>query len=176
VFQGTLDERGPALWKFRLNKIELGTYGFETASASALDSPGYPAPFQVIGFSGIYVEIPTDEYGYEGRSHALWYCDAVEAGVYRWYETAFMCGVFSGKRGRKDPFSLDPGTGAGRALAPIMGTEFQIAWPFVPIDHGDEEEFFERWMGWFADAAEGKLRHPTRMPERDPIGSWRRSA
>jgi len=174
VPQATLDERSPSVWRFKLDEVEFGTYEFRQASTSALDSPGFPAPFQVIGFSGIYVGIPTDEYSYEGRSHALWYCDAAVAGVYRWFETAFMCQVFSGRRGKKDPFSLDPGTEAGKALAPIMGTEFQIAWPFTPIDQGDEEEFYERWMGWFADAAEGKLRHPRHMPERDPKDSWRK--
>ena len=53
-------------------------------------------------------------------------------------------------------------------------TEYQVAWPFTPIDQGNEAEFIERWMAWFADAAEGRLQHPSQMPERDPRGSWRR--
>ena len=96
------------------------------------------------------------------------FCDAAEEGRFRWYETAFMFSPLSGMRGKKDPFALDLGSDAGRALAPIFGTKSQIAWPFTAIDQGEEEEFFERWMGWFADAAERKLRHPTQIPEPDP--------
>jgi len=173
VTQGTLLDHGSNRWAFKLSEIELGTNAFQTASPSSLDSPGVPAPFEVIAFSSIFISIPTDPYGYEGRSHSLWYCDAVEEGVFRWYETAFMYFPMSGMQGKKDPFFLNPDSTAGRTLAPIFGTEFQIAWPFTPIDQGQEEEFFERWMNWFADAAEGKLRHPTSMPERKPIGSWR---
>lgn len=173
VSQGTFLDHGPNRWAFKLSEIELGTNAFQMASPSSLDSPGVPAPFEVIAFSSSFISIPTDPYGYEGRSHSLWYCDAVEEGVFRWYETAFMYFSLSGKQGKKDPFFLNPDSTAGRTLAPIFGTEFQIAWPFTPIDQGQEEEFFERWMNWFADAAEGRLRHPTSMPERKPIGSWR---
>lgn len=174
VSQATYVVRNTNSWTFGLNEAEIGKLGFQRVAYSALDSPGYLAPFDVIAFSGIYIGIPADTYGYEGRSHSLWFCDAKDEGIFRWYETAFMCGVFSGRRGKKDPFSLDPGASAGRALTPVMGTEFQIAWPFTPIDQGCEEEFFERWMSWFADAAERKLSHPRTMPERDPIGSWRK--
>jgi serine/threonine-protein kinase len=173
ISQGTLSEVSPSSWTFRLNKYEIGTREFERVLPSALDSPGYSSPFGVIAVSGIYVEMPTDRYGYEGRSHSLWFCDAVDEGVFRWYETAFMFGVFIGRRGKKNPFGLDPGSDAGRALAPIMGTEVAVAWPFSPIDQGGEEEFFKRWMNWFADAIEGRLGNPSRMPERDPKGSWR---
>lgn len=173
ITQGTLLDRNLNWWTFKLGEIELEIHAFNKSLPSSLDSPGVPAPFEVIAFSGISISIPTDPYGYEGRSHSLWYCDAVEQGAFRWYETAFMYFPMSGKQGKKDPFLLNPDSTAGRTLAPIFGTEFQIAWPFTPIDQGEEEEFFERWMIWFADAAEGKLRHPSRMPERD-VGSWRR--
>ena len=173
ITQGTLLDRSPSSWVFKLSEIELGINAFQIASPSSLDSPGVPAPFEVIAFSTIVISIPTDSYGYEGRSHSLWYCDAVEESIFRWYETAFMCSPFSGRRGKKNPFFINPDATAGRTLAPIFGTEFQIAWPFTPIDQGQEEDFFNQWMGWFADAAEGKLVQPSRMPERKAVGSWR---
>jgi serine/threonine-protein kinase len=73
-----------------------------------------------------------------------------------------------------DPFALNPGEEAYGALSPAM-TEYQVAWPFMPIDQGKENEFIERWVAWFADAAEGKLCYPRHMPEQNPTGSWRRS-
>jgi serine/threonine-protein kinase len=172
--QGKLLSNVPNRWTFKLDNIELGINLCNDMPLSSLDSPGHPAPFDVVVCSGIFINIPADTYGYEGRSHSLWYCDAVEEGVFRWYETAFMYGVFSGKQGVKNPFYLDANTNSGRALAPIMGTEFQIAWPFSPIDQGEEDKFIERWLNWFADAAEGKLRSPSSMPELDPKDSWRR--
>ena len=61
------------------------------------------------------------------------------------------------ERARIDPFALDPGQSAYQALSPVIG-EFQVAWPFAPIDQGDENNFIERWIGWFAEAAQGLLR------------------
>ena len=73
-----------------------------------------------------------------------------------------------------NPFALDPDDDAFGALSPVM-TEYQVAWPFTPVDQGEDADFIERYMGWLAAAAEGALRHPTSMPERDPRGSWRTS-
>ena len=77
------------------------------------------------------------------------------------------------KRGRINPFALGPGREAYVALSPAID-EYQPAWPFSPIDQGDEGEFLERWIGWFADAAQGLLHHPRKMPERAPGNTWRR--
>ena len=92
--------------------------------------------------------------------------------MFRWYETAFMIMPLIPKRSLIDPFALSPGRNAYVALSPVMG-EYQVAWPFAPIDQGDESDFIERWLGWFAEAAQGLLRHPSHMPERDPNGTWR---
>jgi hypothetical protein len=144
---------------------------------AAVPSTGdrYNPPFEVVAYSHITVNIPPDKSQYEGRSHSLWYCDAQEAGVFRWHETAFMITPHIPRRGRLDPFALEPGGHAYGALSPVM-TEYQVAWPFTPIDQGSETEFIEQWIAWFADAAEGRLRHPSRMPEQNPMGSWRRSS
>ena len=45
-------------------------------------------------------------------------------------------------------------------------TSWQIAWPFTPIDQDDSADFIKRWLEWFADGIEGKLRLPRYMPER----------
>ena len=71
-----------------------------------------------------------------------------------------------------DPVMLPPGKDAGGALSNV-DTPWQIAWPFTPIDQDDLADFIERWLGWFADGIEGKLRHPHSMPERDTAGSYR---
>ena len=128
----------------------------------------------MIAFASIGVVFPPTEYTqYGGRVHSLYYCDAREEGVYRWYETAYMMGAFSSYRSLRDPFALAPGDKAGAALQQGMG-EAQVAWPFTPIDQGEETEFIERWIDWFGAAAKGELRHPSSMPEKPPQGSWRK--
>lgn len=78
------------------------------------------------------------------------------------------------KRGRQNPFALSPGEESAKALSAGLA-EFQPAWPFVPIDMGNMDEFIGRWASWFADAAQGNLQHPSAMPERSAEGSWRRT-
>ena len=146
----------------------------------AVDSPSVVAaggdqnlPFEVVSYTKITLVIPQGRDGYTGRSHSLWYCDAQEQGVFRWYDTAFMI-TFGGGDRRVAPFAMSPGDrDAVVALSPAMHTH-QVAWPFTPIDQGDEDSFIERWMGWFGEAAQGRLQYPSRMPELDPSGSWRR--
>ena len=129
-------------------------------------------PFEVVVSSSIVLRIERDRFGYAGRSHSLWYCDAEHEGVFRWYETAFMINPVVPKRSSLDPFALSPSLDAALALSRGMHS-FQVAWPFNPIDQGNEAEFIERWIGWFADAAQGQLSRPRQMPERAPGGTWR---
>lgn len=118
--------------------------------------------------------VPTpDRNEYAGRAHSLFYCDAQAEGVYRWFETAFMVSPLIGRRAAMDPFAFAPSENAGKALSPAMA-EWQVAWPFTPIDQGGEDEFIERWLGWFAVAEQGQMRHPSSMPERPPQNTWRR--
>ena len=86
---------------------------------------------------------------------------------------AFMFNVFAGKMGQQEPFALAPGIPAGQAISPGVA-EYQLAWPFLPIELGNEKDFLERWVGWFAQASQGQLGRPSGMPERNPGGSWRR--
>jgi serine/threonine-protein kinase len=70
------------------------------------------------------------------------------------------------------PFALNPGEDAAKALGSGLN-QHQVAWPFMVVTIGDLDEFISRWAGWFADAAQGQLNHPSTMPERQPQGSWR---
>lgn len=127
--------------------------------------------FEVIDCAIVGVAFPPDQYGYEGRSHSLWFCDAIERNVFRWYETAFMTHPFSRKMTPLDPFAMFPDNDALLALEPV-GHTHEIAWPFTPIDQGDEIVFLERWVDWFAAAAQGALSRPSHMPERN-TRTWR---
>ena len=128
-------------------------------------------PFEVIVHTQIVASMPADRRGYAGRSHSLWFCDAQEPGVFRWFETAFMT---LGSENSLAPFAMNPDArDAAIALSPTIHI-YQVAWPFMPIDQGDEDDFIERWIGWFGDAAQRQLRYPNRLPEIDPHGSWRR--
>jgi hypothetical protein len=40
--------------------------------------------------ASIELRAPADPYGYEGRGHSLWFCDALEAGRFSSFETGFM--------------------------------------------------------------------------------------
>ena len=128
-------------------------------------------PFEVIAYTTVSVVKPADRRGYTGRSHSLWYCDAKEPGVFRWYETAFW--NLTGND-REAPFAMSPeGRNVELALSPAMHT-YAAAWPFTPIDQGEEENFVEQWLQWFAQAANGELHYPSRLPEKEASGSWRR--
>jgi serine/threonine protein kinase len=133
---------------------------------------GYYKPvFQVLAHTSIGVQIPPNSYGYEGREHSLWYCDAEEEGVFHWHETAYMITPTIPKRRRQNPFSLVPAEDSGKALSRTMA-EYQVAWPFMKIEIGNEHEFLDRWMNWFAQGAMNQLSQPSTMPERNTYG-WR---
>ena len=149
-------------WSWSLNEAKLSVSPSRMAGPQSHEDTCEP-PFEIMAYSDITLQITPDRHGYEGRSHSLWYCDAQETGMFRWYETAFMISPLIPKRGRIDPFTLEPGREAYAALSPVSA-EYQVAWPFTPIDQGDEEDFLERWIGWFADGAQGLLSRPSKMP------------
>jgi eukaryotic-like serine/threonine-protein kinase len=130
-------------------------------------------PFDVIASASLPITVPPSRIGYRGRSHSLWYCDAVEVGRYGWYETAFMVMALLAQSTAEAPFQLGAGEPAARALLPGL-MENQVTWPFTELIAGDFAEFVDRWGGWFAQAANGTLGYPSTLPERDPGGSWRR--
>lgn len=130
----------------------------------------------IVAYATINVTMPPDQHDYEGRSHSLYFCDAVRPQEYRWYETAFMRNPRRsvGHKGRyNSPMALTPSTLVQEALGP-HDAEYQVAWPFTELAGGDlDEDFAERWTGWFASAVEGCLAEPSIMPERPVAGTWR---
>ena len=160
-------------WSWSLNGAGLIVDPPELAEQPS-GRDAYQPPFEIVAYSNITLRVQPGRFGFEGRSHSLWFCDAETAGVFRWYETAFMINGFVPKRTRLDPFALTPGGDAYVALSRVIG-EIRVAWPFTPIDQGSDDDFLERWIGWFADAAEGLLQRPSHMPEREPTGTWRQA-
>ena len=161
---------GSREWPFKLNGASLTWVAVKDAAGT--DWERYDPVFDVIAHAGIELTIPPTPSDYLGRSHSIWYCNAHQRDVFRWYETAFMTNPSLRLHTKCDPVMLPPGRDAGGALSNVV-TWWQIAWPFTPIDQDGSTDFIERWLGWFADATERKLRHPSSMPERDPAGSCR---
>lgn len=138
----------------------------QVAPAGCLAAFGYGPAFDVIAYTAMAARKPRDRFYYEGRAHSLWFCDAHDEGVYRWYELAFMVRPGIPQRSPLDPFSLLPNDEhAAHAFTPVMSVR-QIAWQPLPFDQGDEEQFIERWLTWFAAAADGTLNRPSSMPEK----------
>lgn len=132
----------------------------------------YEPAFEVIAVSSLGISFPQNSHGYKGRSHSLWFCDAVEPGQFTWYETAFMISPLVRRISMTDPFALSPGLEAGKALSRAVA-EYQVAWPFTELRSDQVDELISRWGGWFAAASQGTLGRPNTMPERSPDGSWR---
>ncbi len=144
----------------------------QAAPADCLAAPGFEPAFDVIAYTAIAARKQQDRYGYAGRAHSLWFCDAHDEGVHRWYELAFMS--LAAESFPLAPFALAPTERyAGLALSPVTDVR-QIAWEPIPFDQGEQNQFIERWLGWFAAAADGSLRHPSHMPE-DSGGKYRRA-
>lgn len=141
-----------------------------------LDWGGWSEPpvFDVIATAEIILKASKASYGRLGRAHSLWYCDAVEQGVYKWFETGFMISTLIPKSTVYEPYSLDPGNDAAKALWPGMA-EFQVAWPFTPLEEENLTDFIVRWGTWFADTAQNGYQLPSQMPEKPTQGTWRRS-
>jgi serine/threonine protein kinase len=155
-------------WTAQLGGAKLTMEGVVMASSPS----GSIAPFEVIGHTTLYLEIPQDRHGYRGRGHALWFGDVQQPRDFGWFETAFMRHPLTRMVSAQNPFALRPDDRALRAVGPGM-MEFQVAWPFTRLNVGELDEFVGRWGEWFAIAAEGRLGHPGSMPERQPVGSWR---
>lgn len=145
-------------WRAQLRSGKL-----EISEVESIPNNNWGGPFDVIATASIRVNCDDDGYGYRGRSHSLWYCDASTKGVYAWHELAFMKFAFSTQPAIV-PFYLDPYSGA-EAFSGVMGTT-QLAWPIEKLDRGDLDDFVDRWIEWFAQAANRELHKPSTLPER----------
>ncbi|WP_406368957.1 serine/threonine protein kinase [Streptomyces sp. NBC_00647] len=160
-------------WTVRINDAQLTLSGPRETASEVWGTTSAPAPFDVIASATLSLKVPTNHHGYDGRSHSLWYADAQTTDQYQWFETAFMDTPLRPVRGTTEPFALDPHHESRTAVSPTIGMQ-QVAWPFIPLAIGELDEFIGRWAAWLAQAANGRLAHPSQMPERNPHGSWRR--
>lgn len=166
---------GTEKWTIRLNQATLSfSLSSDQVWVNRHDHSHAVPVFDVVTSGTLTLSIPQNRYGYRGRSHSLWFCDAQVAGEYRWFETAFMKMALMGNQPSEVPFALNPGPEATAAIGPGL-MEYQAAWPFTPLTIGELDDFINRWSSWFAAAAQGQLNIPGTMPERDPNGSWRRA-
>ncbi len=146
-------------------RLGSGALVVDSVSSSPVNLSASPR-LDVIAYTLIEVHQPLDPYGYEGRSHSLWFCDTHDAGVYRWFETAFMIHPLVRESSTVAPFALAPSNkDAVAAFSSFVVGRRQIAWEPVPFDQGNEEQFIERWLEGFAEAVNGTLRRPSQMPE-----------
>jgi eukaryotic-like serine/threonine-protein kinase len=163
-------------WNLYLNSAELRFYGPSPCDGSW---GSWHAPvFDVVAETLIMVQVPPNQLGYSGRSHALWFCDAQVAGDYKWFETAFMLNRLMvrpetsfGLLRPETPFGLSPDKESAGAL--WSKASIQVAWPFTPLQIDRLDDFISRWAQWFANGSEGQLDLPTKLPERSPKGSYR---
>jgi len=167
----TFERSVPRGWRLSLGSAVLS---LSEPRSHPLDAWGgwEPPAFDVVLYAELNLQIPPNSFGYEGRSHSLWYCDAVVEGEFRWYETAFMM-IFTASR-QQEPFALPPGEESAKTLWPGIHV-LQLAWPFTPLEPGRLDEFINQWAAWLAAAAQGHLSRPGQMPERHAPGdSFRR--
>jgi serine/threonine protein kinase len=165
-----LPERGGTGWTATLRHARL-SFG-QLGAGRGWNYGGRVPVFDVISYSAVSVTFPRSRSGYEGRSHSLYYCDAKETGAFAWYETAFMGTGFVPDSRSQAPFALAPDDEAARALGPGLDV-VQCAWPFTKLDEDGMTDFIDRWITWFATAADGQLNRPMQLPERDPQRSYR---
>ncbi|MEV0292138.1 serine/threonine-protein kinase [Nocardia sp. NPDC050710] len=159
-------------WSIRLGNAELRLT--KPRVSAGTDWGGWqPQPvFDVVATATIDLRFPTDENGREGLSHSLWFGDIQQAGRYKWFECAFSTIYLAGKRNSVDPFALEPGADAARALAKGMDIVRHLAWPFTRLEVDDLNDFISRWARLFARAAAGDRYTPSANGS-SVVGSWR---
>ncbi|MEV7925970.1 serine/threonine-protein kinase [Kitasatospora sp. NPDC088779] len=179
---GTVQDLGQDGWIFTLGRATLAF----SSARPAHDWVGTsPPPFDVIAYAAVTLQVPdfhpgphpgfanpggVGTYGYRGRSHSLWYCNA-RGGRYRWFETAFMTFPTINQHPRTEPYALRPDVGARRAFETT--DLHQVAVPFRPLDATDLDAFVDRWATLLAAAYDGTLTFPRQLPESGADGSWK---
>ncbi|WP_458116547.1 serine/threonine-protein kinase [Arthrobacter sp. D2-10] len=168
--------------RVQVREKDLGAWQLALASATIDFSPmaGQNSyllaeegdPFSVLARASIRVWQGPGITGHVGRSHALWYSDAKEAGNFHWYETAFIQNGGLVPTHRDVPF--DAAFESREATMAVRRTgQYLVAWPFTLVDADDLDEFIDRWALWFAQASEGKLTQDVRPDIVRAEKSWR---
>lgn len=161
----TVNVPRPTNWTLALGNAQLSLTGPMSVVRGAVER------FDVVLSATVGLQIPPDHYGFQGRAHSLWFCDAQVEGEYRWFEAAFKVMALVPEQATIEPFALDPESEEVRqALFSGLGTR-EVAWPFTPLEADDLSEFLDRWAGWFAQAATGSM---ARDLNAAPGTGWRR--
>lgn len=163
-------------WSLHLSGAQLKFTEPRVTQGGELHAYGTSLGIEVIACASMSVTMTEPNYyGYRGRSHSLWFCNARDPEHYQWFELAFMHSPLMRLPSHPDvnPFSRGPDKTAAETLSTTM-TEQQLAWPFTPIGPGQLDDFIGRWGSWLAAAAGRQLQHPTTMPEQPTDGSYRK--
>lgn len=151
-----------------ISSVTLVAARLEFAGPRIVEPERWSGPFEVIACASIELLQTSSQNEYPGRSHSLWYCDALHEGRFEWFELAFMDWR---NHQRMVPYAAQPGE-ISIAFEGVFGTT-QLAWPLEQLDRADSQEFVDRWIGWFAEASNSKLFRPSTIPEKPVERNWR---
>lgn len=166
----TITNRVNSSWLLRLGEAKMQ---FSPITHNIIPEwDGVEPSFDVAAYADISVTSSRDQFGYKGRSHSLWFCNATSSDEYGWHEVAFMISPFIQKRYSIDPFTLPPGRDSGVALSNITGSH-QVAVPLKRISSENSHQFIEWWAMYLAASSENGCRMPTTMPEPPSNNGWR---
>ena len=151
-----------------ISSVTLVAARLEFVGPRIIEPKRWSGPFEVIACASIQLLQTSTHNDYPGRSHSLWYCDALHKGQFEWFELAFMD---VRNHQRMVPYAAQPEEISIAFERVISGT--QLAWPLEQLDRADPKEFVDRWIGWFAEASNSKLFRPSTMPEKRVERNWR---
>ncbi|OLO64213.1 kinase [Actinomyces oris] len=154
--------------KITISSVTLAAARLEFVGPRIIQPERWNGPFEVIACASIELQQISTHNDYPGRSHSLWYCDALQEGRFEWFELAFMNWR---NHQRMVPYAAQPEE-ISIAFEGMFGST-QLAWPLEQLDRADPQEFVDRWIGWFAEASDSKLFRPSTMPEKPVKRNWR---
>lgn len=157
--------------KITISSVTLAAARLEFVGPRIIQPERWNGPFEVIACASIELQQISTHNDYPGRSHSLWYCDALQEGRFEWFELAFMDSPLFGGRRHMEPYAEQPER-ISIAFDRVIGTA-QLAWPLEQLDRADPQEFVDRWIRWFAEASNSKLFKPSTMPEKPVERNWR---
>jgi serine/threonine protein kinase len=137
---------------------KLGDSGLSVSNVSVYAGPSHKP--NVLASGSISLRCATTRDGYKGRGHSLWYGDLTQPGEYGWHELAFRLSPWGSDVTAFEPYPMDANENNLVFYDRVINS-VRIAWPPAMIDMTRISTFIDRWLGWFADAVEGKLKRPS---------------
>jgi len=99
-----------------------------------------------------------------GFGSSLWYIKWNEHTACRWYEVSYMTSPYCDHKVPYEPFELRETKDADLATSTSMTHVYQRAFGPKSIDDEDMEDFLDRWLTRFAEASQGRLQRPGKLP------------